>query len=72
MSRALTTCLMTIIMKMFFNSPMHYLANPDCSWQVDYLKAIDITLVIARDALFLDNHYLSSILAGEERINHRF
>ena len=55
----------------YYNTPTHFLPNLNCSWRIDQLRAMDITLVIGEQDPFLENNYhLSSILASKG-INHR-
>lgn len=48
----------------YFHTPTHYLASLDCTWRLNKLREIDITLTIGREDPFLQNNeYLSSILS---------
>lgn len=55
----------------YFNTPVHYLPNLDCAWQLNKLREIDITLAIGKEDPFLrNNEHLSSILS-QKKINHQ-
>ncbi|MEN9898754.1 MAG: hypothetical protein RLZZ66_2403 [Pseudomonadota bacterium] len=48
----------------YFHTPTHYLPSLDCTWRLNKLREIDITLTIGREDPFLQNNeYLSSILS---------
>jgi esterase/lipase superfamily enzyme len=55
----------------YFHTPSHFLPNLDCNLHLNYLRAIDIILVIGNEDPFLQNNkYLSSILR-QKSINHQ-
>ena len=57
--------------EIYFHTPVHYLPNLECSWQLNKLREIDITLVIGKEDPFLrNNQHLSSILS-QKNINHQ-
>lgn len=55
----------------YFHTPSHFLSSLDCPWRLDYLRKMDITLVIGKEDPFLHNNELLSTILWQKDINHQ-
>ena len=56
----------------YFHTPSHFLTNLECATRLDWLRQIDITLVIGREDPFLQNNEQLSAILWQKDIRHQF
>ncbi len=54
----------------YFHTPTHFLPNLTSETQLNYLRKMDITLVIGKDDPFLQNNYALSHILNQKGIRH--
>jgi esterase/lipase superfamily enzyme len=55
----------------YFHTPSHFLYNLDCPWRLDYLRNMDIILVIGKEDPFLQNNEKLSSILRQKGIDHQ-
>ncbi len=55
----------------YFHTPNHFLSNLDCPWRLNYLRKMDIILVIGNEDPFLQNNEQLSSILWKKNISHQ-
>ncbi len=55
----------------YFHTPVHFLPNLDCGWRLEYLRRMDIVMVVGADDPFLGNNRRLSEILCAKGIGHR-
>jgi esterase/lipase superfamily enzyme len=55
----------------YFHTPNHFLPNLECSWRLNKLREMEITLVIGKEDPFLQNNEQLSAILSQKGISHQ-